>query len=180
MFGSCFRTLAVILISDFSLCIIIITIIKAIFSFFLSFPPSLSFSETAQFKLRTSELPPLSMGNVHQMEEHRFWSKLKQTLLGCNVNCGESDRNLRRGLFKLRNRCVLVLFVLNTAWYAILTSTYVFASSDVVCYAIASLFSFSLIVQLIGMTSYKVEEFLKRYIVKKMNHSDSFWIREKS
>ena len=114
------------------------------------------------------------------MEEHRFWTNLKQTLLGGDVNCGESVRNLRRGLFELRNRCVLVLFVLNSAWYAILTSVYVFVSSDVVCYGIASLFSFSLIVQLIGMTSYKMEEFLKRYVVKKMNSSDSFWIREKS
>ena len=40
---SCFRTLAVILVSDFSLCIIIITIIKVIFSFFLSFPLSFLF-----------------------------------------------------------------------------------------------------------------------------------------
>ena len=137
-------------------------------------------SDSAQFQFRTSDLPALSAGSAEQRAEHRLWSRLKASLLGCDVNCGESPASLRRGLLQLRNRCVLLLFLLNSAWYVTLTSVYVFVSSDVVCYVIASLFSFSLLVQLVGMTSYKADQFLRRYIVRKMKDSDSFWVREKS
>lgn len=113
------------------------------------------------------------------MEEHRFWNRLKETVLGCEVNCGETERNLRRDLFRLRTLCVAVVFVLNSAWYVLLTAVYVFVDNDVVCYVIASLFSFSLVVQLLGMTSYKMEEFFKTYLVKKMPRTAQVWVREK-
>lgn len=154
---------------------------KACCASVLEDPDDLHDNDAEQFKFSTDDLPTMSSGSVEQMEEQRFWNRLKETVLGCNVNCGESERVLRRGLFKLRNRCVLTLFVLNSVWYAILTSVYVFVNSDVVCYTIASLFSFSLVVQLVGMTSYKLDEFLKRYIVKKMKSPESFyWVKEKS
>ncbi|XP_050408224.2 uncharacterized protein LOC126823428 [Patella vulgata] len=116
-------------------------------------------------------------GSTELKEESLFWEKLQNTVLGTDVNQGKDKETLQRRLFVLRNRCVFAMVLLNTFWFSILTTIYVLIDTDVICYILAGIFSFSLLVQLVGMTSYRLDNALRRYVLRKLCSSQPTWIK---
>ena len=124
-------------------------------------------------------LPVLSPTSTVSKCEMRFWESLKSSLLGTTVNCGVGSEWLQLSLTRLRNKCITLTMLLNTAWLAVLSSLYLFANTDLICYAVAGVFSFSLVVQLVGLTSYKIDNSLRRHVMRKAGSSHRIWIKER-
>ena len=56
--------------------------------------------QSGQFAFKTCDLDPLPRS--HESSEYEFWTRLKNTLLGVDVNKGESEKVLREDLLRLR------------------------------------------------------------------------------
>ncbi|XP_071110841.1 uncharacterized protein [Haliotis cracherodii] len=137
--------------------------------------PAATEEETYQpLTMKASDTLPLTSAT-----ERRFWEKLRKSLLGTNVNCGKDEASLRHNLKTLRDKCVITMVIMNTVWYSFLTSVYLLANSDVICYVVAGVFSFSLVVQLVGLTSYKIDNSLRRHILRRAGPSHPLWVKDR-
>ena len=100
----------------------------------------------------------------HTVEENQFWIHLRKTYNGNDVNIGKSAVELSRGLCRLRYISMSLFLTFNLVWFTCLSCIYIFTGSDVICYCVASAFSFSLLIQLIGLTCYKCNYLLRKYL----------------
>ncbi len=97
-------------------------------------------------------------------EESSFWDQLRKSYIANDVNIGCSPQELSRDLRRLCSVCVALFLLSNLVWFACLSLIYIYTGSDAICYCIASVFSFSLFVQLVGLTSYKSNFLLRKYL----------------
>ncbi|GFR93583.1 chitin synthase [Elysia marginata] len=111
--------------------------------------------------VRVSELPSLSTVNP---DEDAFWVKLCDAHVGNDVNVGKCPIYIADGLRRLRIKTMLLFLAANFLWALGLTTMYIFVGSDVICYLLMGIFSLSLILQLTGLTCYKVNLILEKYL----------------
>ncbi|KAH9515098.1 Chitin synthase, class 2 [Bulinus truncatus] len=108
------------------------------------------------------ELASTPSGHIEQV----FWNNLITTYIGNDVNKGKSSDVLSHDLHHLRGLTMSGLIVCNFLWFICLSVLYAFAGSDVICYSVAAIFSFSLVVQLVGLTCFKLNNYIERNLKK--------------
>ncbi|XP_041347062.1 chitin synthase chs-2-like [Gigantopelta aegis] len=135
--------------------------------------------DSEKIETEAARLPVLTPKTSVAKSELQFWESLKSSLLGTTVNCGRETEWLHHSLTKLRNKCITLTLLLNTVWLGVLSCLYLFANTDIICYVVAGVFSFSLVVQLVGLTSYKIDNCLRRHIIRKVGSSHQIWVKER-
>ncbi|XP_059169286.1 uncharacterized protein LOC131951039 [Physella acuta] len=103
-------------------------------------------------------------------KENKFWKNLQHNVIGNYVNNGKSGPQLADDLSRLRRQAMSGLVASNLVWFVSLSLIYLLAGSDVICYLVAAVFSFSLLVQLVGLTCYKFNSVIEAQL--KENVSD--------
>ncbi|KAK0068759.1 chitin synthase chs-2-like isoform X2 [Biomphalaria pfeifferi] len=101
--------------------------------------------------------------------EHTFWNNLINVYIGNDVNKGKPNHQLTDDLHSLRGRTMLGLTISNFLWFICLSLLYAFAGSDVICYCVAAIFSFSLVIQLIGLTCFKFDNLIESSLNTNVN-----------
>ncbi|XP_062583461.1 uncharacterized protein LOC134245205 [Saccostrea cucullata] len=100
-------------------------------------------------------------------DETTFWQKLVNDSIGVNINTGITQQERNNGLRSLRNKTLVGYLSLNLLWVALLTGFYAFLTkyfTDKLVYGIVvlCLLGISALVQLLGMTVYRLSDCLSR------------------
>ena len=109
----------------------------------------------------------MDLQNISE-DETMFWQTLVSESIGVRVNTGLSTEERTKGLRPLRNKVLVGYLVLNLFWVALLTGFYAFLTSfftDKLVYGVIvlCLLGVSAVIQLLGMTVYRVSDFLTRF-----------------
>lgn len=109
----------------------------------------------------------MDLQNISE-DETMFWQTLVSESIGVCVNTGLSTEERTKGLRPLRNKVLVGYLVLNLFWVALLTGFYAFLTSfftDKLVYGVIvlCLLGVSAVIQLLGMTVYRVSDFLTRF-----------------
>jgi hypothetical protein len=101
-------------------------------------------------------------------EETAFWENLVTNSIGATINTGLTPEDRTAGLRTLRNKALVGYLTLNLLWVAMLTGFYAFLTkyfTDKLVYGIVvlCLLGVSAMVQLLGMTVYRIGDILTRF-----------------
>lgn len=123
-------------------------------------------------------------GNEDQRAEHDFWEKLRDTLLGTDVNIGLQKAELAEKLRTMRNRCFIGLMTINFLWLLLLSVFYVGISSTLSrlnVYGLISgaLYGFTLTIQVIGLTVCRVDMLIRKLAIRVYGDERPIWVSEK-
>ncbi|GAB1603483.1 hypothetical protein Ahia01_000629600 [Argonauta hians] len=118
--------------------------------------------------------------NILPETEHHFWEELRVTILGTDVNLGANQATLKLRLRIMRNRLAGILLVCNTIWVCLLTGLYLTIPKHDTIFGIitCSIYSFSLVIQLIGLTAHKCDSFFREFVIKTFGRRHPIWIYE--
>lgn len=119
----------------------------------------------SDFTTIVSSLPRLT--SYDKESENIFWKHLLARYIGKNANTGKSTDALSHELRCLRRASTMMFMAINLVWFPCLSVMYTYARSDIISYCVVAVFSFSLLVQLIGLSCYKCNSFFKRYLINK-------------
>ncbi|CAL1537716.1 unnamed protein product [Lymnaea stagnalis] len=119
-----------------------------------------------EFSVDTKSLQDLSATPGGERED-MFWKTLQSTVIGNDVNNGKSGDVLSDDLSRLHRVAMSWFIFANLLWFLVLGVLYTVAGSDVICYCVAAIFSFSLMVQLVGLTCYKFNILVERHLKDK-------------
>ena len=116
----------------------------------------------------TSTFKPMNEGQGQHIEEYSFWERMRQIVLGTNVNLGLEGPHLANGLRNLRNICLLSMLVLNALWLILLSVLYFNADLNLArlnMYGLiaASVYGLVLVVQWLGMTIHRTQAVFTRF-----------------
>lgn len=126
----------------------------------------------------SEQIPSLDCGPEEQKQEHKFWEDLREKLLGRDVNLGADDVTLRRQLKIVRNRSLACMMLANLFWLAFLSVMYMLLPPDnhVFGFVLCGIYSFSLVIQLIGMTVNKFRTIFRKFVVTTYGSRQPIWI----
>ena len=114
-------------------------------------------------------------------EERAFWTTLVETLVGKDTNLGLNKDDLEAGLQKLRLKAVLAICIANIAWVIGLGFFYnsaVNRDTSLNGYGIMNgiLYGFSFLIQVVGMTVYRVQDCAHRLGKHIFKNDKPHWI----
>ncbi|XP_041365297.1 uncharacterized protein LOC121380520 [Gigantopelta aegis] len=114
-------------------------------------------------------------------EEQTFWTQLVQDLVGKDTNLGLNKHDLEAGLHKLRLKAVLAICIVNIAWVVGLGFFYnsaVSRDSSLNGYGIMNgiLYGFSFLIQVVGMTVFRVQDCAHRLGKHIFKNDKPHWI----
>uniref|UniRef100_A0A0L8HFA0 chitin synthase n=1 Tax=Octopus bimaculoides TaxID=37653 RepID=A0A0L8HFA0_OCTBM len=114
-------------------------------------------------------------------KEQTFWEDLRVSILGTDVNLGTDQVTLKLRLKILRNRLVGILLLCNIIWACLLSSLYLTISKHDTIFGIitCSVYSFSLLIQLIGLTAHKCDSFFREFVIRTFGKKHPIWIHRK-
>ncbi|CAI9728459.1 Hypothetical predicted protein [Octopus vulgaris] len=114
-------------------------------------------------------------------KEQTFWEDLRVAILGTDVNLGTDQVTLKIRLKILRNRLVGILLLCNIIWACLLSGLYLTISKHDTIFGIitCSVYSFSLIIQLIGLTAHKCDSFFREFVIRTFGKKHPIWIHRK-
>ncbi|XP_036362447.1 uncharacterized protein LOC118765089 [Octopus sinensis] len=141
-------------------------------------------AETENSSYVIGNLFSLEEGNELQQKEHEFWQNLRATLLGNDVNLGLAKAELGDRLKRLRNYAWCGMVVTNVLWLAMLSAFYIGISSPLSrlnVYGVISgaLYGFTLVIQLIGLTAFRLDYLLRKLAESTYGRKLPFWVNQK-
>ncbi|XP_061180308.1 uncharacterized protein LOC133188841 [Saccostrea echinata] len=122
-------------------------------------------------KFRSNSYESLSSSAIDLQDisedETTFWQNLVSESIGVNINTGITQEERNTGLRSLRNKTLAGYLSLNLLWVALLTGFYAFLTkyfTDKLVYGIVvlCLLGISALVQLLGMTVYRLSDCFSR------------------
>lgn len=127
----------------------------------------------------------MAEGNDQQVEEYIFWERMREIVLGREVNLGLEAEPLAIGLRNLRNICLLSLLILNALWLILLSVLYFNANFNLVKLNVYGLIAGAvygavLAVQVIGMTAHRLEAVFTRYSMMIFGPDRPVWIMKRT
>ncbi|XP_013417859.1 uncharacterized protein LOC106178970 [Lingula anatina] len=142
-------------------------------------------SEDVEVECTADHFHSMLDGNEQQIEEHVFWERMHEIVLGKGVNLGLDQASLASGLRNLRNICLLSLLILNALWLVLLSVFYFNANFNLVKLNVYGLitgavYGLVLAVQVVGMTVHRVEALFTRYAVIIFGHDRPIWINKRT
>ena len=116
----------------------------------------------------TNAFKPMNEGQGPQIEEYSFWERMRQIVLGTNVNIGLEGPDLANGLRNLRNLCLLSMLILNALWLMLLSVLYFNTDQNLArlnMYGLiaACVYGLVLVVQWLGMTIHRTQAIFTRF-----------------
>lgn len=129
----------------------------------------------------SSTFKPMHDQQGQQTAEFYFWSRLRELVLGRDVNLGLEGEKLAGGLRSLRNIGLIALLLLNTLWLVLLSVLYFNADVNLArlnIYGLIALVVYGLVlfVQLLGMTVHRVQALFNRFTRAVFARDKPIWI----
>ena len=129
----------------------------------------------------TNAFKPMNEGQGQHIEEYSFWERMRQIVLGTNVNLGLEGSDLATGLRNLRNVCLLSMLVLNALWLILLSVLYFNADLNLArlnMYGLiaACVYGLVLVVQWLGMTIHRTQAVFTRFARFIFSDNRPIWI----
>ena len=114
-------------------------------------------------------------------DEFIFWDRLRQLVLGREINLGLEGEKLAEGLRSLRNICLIALITLNALWLVLLSVLYFNADVNLAklnIYGLIALVVYGLVlfIQLLGMTVHRVQAVFTRFSRAVFGRHKPMWI----
>ena len=131
----------------------------------------------------TSNVLPMNMDQ--QSEEHLFWQRMHDLVLGKDVNLGLNKDELAGGLRTLRNTCLLALLILNSLWLTLLSVLYFNADVNVVRLNVYGLiagavYGLVLFIQFVGMSIHRIQAVLTRLGLCLFGKDQPVWVHART
>ena len=118
-------------------------------------------------------------------DEYTFWERMREQVLGREINLGLEGQRLAEGLRRLRNVCLLAMIVLNAIWLVMLTILYYNAEIDLTkmnTYGLIAgiVYGFVLCIQLVGMTIHRIQSLFRLTALKIFGKDKPVWIYQRN
>ncbi len=128
---------------------------------------------------------PMNQAQGQQLEEYTFWERMRQLVLGTDVNKGLEGGDLASGLRTLRNICLLSMLILNALWLILLSVLYFNADLNLArlnMYGLiaACVYGLVLVVQLVGMTIHRSQAVFNRFGRNIFGKDRPVWIYQRN
>lgn len=122
-------------------------------------------------------------GSYEEQIEFRFWSEVRDKILGKDVNLGLDLETMTSGLRKLRLNAVIGILSANGLWLCCLSVLYWYTAAGftkVNAYGLicGALYGFSFTVQVLGMTTYRVKVAVNFLANMAMEAGQQVWVTE--
>ena len=132
----------------------------------------------------TTRFVNMSHAGATQVEEHHFWTRMCQIVLGNDVNRGLEGSRLAAGLRTLRNVCLLSMLVLNALWLLLLSVLYFnadlsLARLNVYGLIAAAVYGLVLFIQVLGMTIHRLQAIFTRFGRVLFGKDTPVWVYER-
>ena len=129
----------------------------------------------------TNTFKSMNEGQGQHIEEYSFWERMRQIVLGTNVNLGLEGPDLANGLRNLRNVCLLSMLVLNALWLILLSVLYFnvdlnLARLNMYGLIAACVYGLVLVVQWLGMTIHRTQAVFTRFARFVFSDNRPVWI----
>ena len=129
----------------------------------------------------TNAFKPMNEGQGQHIEEYSFWERMRQIILGTNVNIGLEGPDLANGLRNLRNLCLLSMLILNALWLMLLSVFYFntdlnLARLNMYGLIAACVYGLVLVIQWLGMTIHRTQAVFTRFARFVFSANRPVWI----
>ncbi len=117
-------------------------------------------------------------------EEHLFWTRLRNAVLGRDVHVGLAGDELSMRLRRLRNWCLAGLLLFNGVWLVLLSLLYYYNpgnADNLNMYGLIAggVYGLALLVQLVGMLVHRIQAVFSRFAKNVFGPDTPVWVHSR-